>query len=49
MPGIKGFACDSDHKIFYNELKLKSLLDDFGFVSNKISYAPFMFKWFDKK
>ena len=23
--------------------------DDFGFVSNKISYAPFKFKWFDKK
>jgi glycosyltransferase involved in cell wall biosynthesis/predicted SAM-dependent methyltransferase len=49
VPGIKGFACDNDHKIFYNELKLKSLLDDFGFVSNKISYAPFKFKWFDKK
>ncbi len=49
VPGIRGFDCDNDHKCFYNESKLIRLLDDLGFVKNKIFYTPFKFKWFDKK
>jgi len=49
VPGLRGYDCDDDHKCFYNESALIRLLDDFGFVKNKIFYTPFKLKWFDKK
>ena len=41
VPGAKGFESDSDHKIFYDEMKLKNLAKKFNFSVNYFFYTPF--------
>jgi len=41
VPGIRGFKNDSDHKIFYDEMKLKNLAKKFNFSVKCIFYTPF--------
>jgi ubiquinone/menaquinone biosynthesis C-methylase UbiE len=40
VPGIKGYASDSDHKIFYNDEILKNLFNKFNFQEKASFYAP---------
>ena len=44
VPGRKGFQMDPDHKIFYDEQTLKSLLENHGYQLVKNLYFPFFFK-----
>jgi SAM-dependent methyltransferase len=41
VPGTKGFESDSDHKIFYDEIKLNTLAEKFKFSVNYLFYTPF--------
>jgi SAM-dependent methyltransferase len=41
VPGIRGFEIDSDHKIFYDEIKLNNLAKKFNFSVNDVFYTPF--------
>ena len=40
VPGIRGFKSDADHKIFYDEMKLKNLARKFNFSVNYLFYTP---------
>lgn len=40
VPGEKGFASDSDHKVYYDEGKLEALADKSGFRVKRYKYAP---------
>jgi len=41
VPGISGFESDTDHKKFYDEIRLKSLAKKFKFSVNYSFYTPF--------
>jgi SAM-dependent methyltransferase len=47
VPGQKGFASDSDHKIFYDKYKLDKTFNSFGLISKKYIYMPFRSAWLD--
>ncbi|OYU95056.1 MAG: hypothetical protein CFE21_12165 [Bacteroidetes bacterium B1(2017)] len=51
VPGIKGYTMDDDHKHFYDEVEMNTLLASFGFVNTKYIYRPTFFKstYFSKK
>lgn len=40
VPGLKGQLSDQDHKVFYDEFKLSSLANLFGFGVNYITHTP---------
>lgn len=40
VPGVKGQSADSDHKVFYDEVSLKSLADKLGFNINLMLHSP---------
>jgi SAM-dependent methyltransferase len=40
VPGRKGYAADPDHKIFYEERSLASLLEGAGFHVTKVIHMP---------
>lgn len=40
VPGLKGYASDSDHKVFYDEELLESVAKKSGFKIIKFVYAP---------
>lgn len=42
VPGVKGFASDSDHKVFYDETKLAELAENAGFRIKKTFHMPFL-------
>ncbi len=48
VPCIKGYARDPDHKIFYDENKLKILLERNSFKIKKIFYLPLPFSFLGK-
>jgi SAM-dependent methyltransferase len=41
VPGISGFESDTDHKKFYDEIRLKSLAKKFKFSVSYFFYTPF--------
>jgi hypothetical protein len=41
VPGIRGFESDTDHKKFYDEIKLKSVAKKFKFSVSYFFYTPF--------
>lgn len=47
VPGRKGYASDPDHKIFYSDVTLSDLLEDFGFELTETLYMPLKGKWFE--
>jgi SAM-dependent methyltransferase len=51
VPGIKGYTMDDDHKHFYDEAEMNSLLSNFGFVNVNYLYRPTFFKstYFSKR
>lgn len=48
VPGIKGYASDEDHKIFYNEQELINRLNESGFNKSLIFHMPFKLKLLDR-
>lgn len=40
VPGIKGYASDSDHKVFYTEMALVERLAQAGFCKRVVLHAP---------
>jgi SAM-dependent methyltransferase len=40
VPGIKGWAADPDHKIYYDEQNLKRCVESAGYQSVGITYMP---------
>ena len=47
VPGRRGYASDSDHKIFYDEATLLSTLGTAGFCLQHLFYMPFKSAWLD--
>jgi SAM-dependent methyltransferase len=43
VPGIKGFASDPDHKIYYNDTALESVINAAGFDPIRFFYMPLPF------
>lgn len=41
VPGVKGWKSDPDHKVFYDEAALLSLVQEFGFGISSCTYVPF--------
>ena len=52
VPGIKGFAIDSDHKKFYNLKNLNKLIFKYDYKKIKVMhfpiFLPFISYWFSK-
>ena len=48
VPGIKGYESDFDHKVFYNEEKLKKLLLELEFEILDKFYSPIKSDYLDK-
>lgn len=44
VPGIKGYAKDSDHKKFYDEKDIRNLFEKTGYTLIKNFSTPFFFK-----
>ena len=49
VPGIKGYASDKDHKIFYDEQGLIGLIEQYPFLTQKIMHAPVKSKFLNQK
>jgi SAM-dependent methyltransferase len=47
VPGQRGYATDSDHKVFYDEDKLVSILASAGFRLQNLFHMPFKSAWLD--
>lgn len=45
VPGVRGYASDPDHKVFYDEDALLSVMNDTGFECNKTFHAPVRNAW----
>jgi SAM-dependent methyltransferase len=43
VPGIRGYASDPDHKVYYDQDKLCQLLESFGFQKQEVFYMPLRF------
>lgn len=49
VPGIRGYAADDDHKIYYDEISLNSLLQKHGFSNICYFHTPFRSTYLNKK
>ncbi len=47
VPGKKGYASDSDHKVFYDEFGLIKVMASAGFFVHKVMSMPFRSSWLD--
>lgn len=49
VPGMKGYASDSDHKVYYSKELLLSTVQSYGFIEEKVFGMPLNFdvlsKW----
>lgn len=48
VPGKSGYASDPDHKVFYDEESLISVVNSAGFSHFKLLHAPVRWKWLDR-
>ena len=48
VPGLRGYACDSDHKVFYAEDTLDELMRRSGYVKARTFYTPLKSDWLDR-
>ena len=48
VPGLRGYASDPDHKIFYDKEKLGRCFISAEYRPVEFFYSPFKFRWFDK-
>ena len=49
VPGRRGYACDDDHKVFYDEQALQSCLVGAGFTTQRVHHVPLKSEWLDRK
>lgn len=49
VPGRRGFQCDPDHKVFYDESSLRTLLARFTFFPFRMFYMPLYWPLLDKR
>jgi SAM-dependent methyltransferase len=49
VPGRKGFASDSDHKVYYDKSNLYDCLTEAGFSAEKFFWMPIRWSWLDAK
>lgn len=49
VPGIKGYAYDPDHKVFYDKNQLSNLLSGEGFKLESYFYTPIESEFLEKK
>ena len=49
VPGIKGYASDSDHKVFYSKEGLVEKLNNAGFSEINVFGMPLDLDWLDNK
>jgi SAM-dependent methyltransferase len=49
VPGAKGFASDTDHKVYYEEQSLIQTLQRAGFSLHKIFHVPFRSDWLSNR
>lgn len=47
VPGKHGYTCDADHKIFYDESKLRQVMEAAGLKQKTVFYMPIKWDWFD--
>lgn len=45
VPGRRGYACDPDHKIFYDEASLERLMAACGFLCRAEFHTPLRSRW----
>ena len=45
VPGTKGYRRDADHKVFYDEKKLESTIQEHGFIQSAFFYIPIKSDW----
>ncbi len=43
VPGIKGYAADADHKVFYDDLSLCRLMQRHGYIVHELFHMPLPF------
>ena len=49
VPGIRGYECDDDHKVFYGEESLVETLGAAGFRKRRVFHMPLRSKFLDRK
>ena len=49
VPGKRGFEADEDHKVFYDETRLRRTLRRAGFSSTRVFHMPFHFPRLDAR
>lgn len=47
VPGRRGYACDPDHKVFYDADALVAVMASAGFTLNRLLPMPFKSAWLD--
>lgn len=45
VPGRRGYECDPDHKVFYDENNLRRVVGAAGFSCSHVFHTPFMSGW----
>ena len=49
VPGPRGYAADSDHKVFYDKAALIRLLDRTGFAAHTVMHMPVPSGWLSRR
>lgn len=49
VPGRRGYAMDSDHKVFYDEADLRRAVADAGFLPVEVMHMPLKSAWLDMR
>lgn len=49
VPGRRGYACDPDHKVFYDEASLEYLMAAAGFLRKTTFHMPFKNRWLEDR
>jgi len=49
VPGVMGFKCDEDHKVFYSKKDLAATFENRGYAVEKILSMPFEWTWLDNR
>jgi SAM-dependent methyltransferase len=48
VPGERGFAADPDHKVYYDEVRLRATVERAGFRTVRALHVPFRARWLSR-
>lgn len=48
VPGERGFAADPDHKVYYDEARLRATVESAGFRTVRVLHVPFRARWLSR-